>query len=179
MAESITLARPYANAAFEVAAAGNALAEWSDMLRTLAAVAANDKVSQLLKNPALTAQQQSGTLLSLCGDEISGKGQNLIGLLAENRRLALLPQIAEIYEVLKAAKEKSIDVELSTAYALSDDLVEKLTKALQKRLDRTVKLHTTVNKQLIGGAVIRAGDTVIDSSARGKLNKLAESLSSR
>jgi F-type H+-transporting ATPase subunit delta len=178
MAESITLARPYANAAFEVAVAGNALAKWSDMLKTLASVASNDKVSQLLKNPALTAEQQSDALLSICGDEISDKGQNLIRLLAENRRLALLPQIAEIFEVLKAAKEKSVDVELSTAYALSDDLVQNLIKALEKRLDRKVKLHTIVDKRLIGGAVIRAGDTVIDNSVRGKLNKLAESLSS-
>jgi len=178
MAESITLARPYANAAFEVAVAGKALAKWSDMLKTLASVAANDKVGQLLKNPALTAEQQSDALLSICGKEISDKGQNLIRLLAENRRLALLPQIAEIFEVLKAAKEKSVDVELSTAYALSDGLVKDLTKALEKRLDRKVKLHTIVDQQLIGGAVIRAGDTVIDNSVRGKLNKLAESLSS-
>lgn len=178
MAESITLARPYANAAFEVAVAGRSLAKWSAMLKTLASVTANEKVSQLLKNPALTAEQQSAALLSICGTEINPKGKNLVRLLAENRRLALLPQISEIFEVLKAAKEKSVDVELSTAYTLSAALVKKLTKALEKRLDREVKLHTVVDKQLIGGAVIRAGDTVIDNSVRGKLNKLAESLSS-
>ena len=178
MAESITLARPYANAAFEVAVADKALAEWSEMLKTLAAVAADDKVSSLLKNPALTAEKQSDALLAICGEEVTAKGKNMVRLLAENRRLPLLPEIAEIFDVLKAAKEKSVDVDLATAYALSDALVEQLTQALQKRLDRQVKLHTSVDQSLIGGAVIRAGDTVIDSSVRGKLNKLAESLSS-
>jgi F-type H+-transporting ATPase subunit delta len=178
MAESITLARPYANAAFEVAVADKALAEWSGMLKTLAAVTADGKVSTLLKNPALTADKQSDALLAICGNDISAKGKNMIRLLADNRRLPLLPEISEIFEVLKAAKEKSIDVELATAFTLSDALVEQLTQALQKRLDRQVKLHTSVDQSLIGGAVIRAGDTVIDSSVRGKLNKLAESLSS-
>lgn len=178
MAESITLARPYANAAFEVAVADKALADWSAMLGTLAAVAADVKVSSLLKNPSLTAEKQSDALLAICGEEVSDKGKTMVRLLADNRRLPLLPEIAQIFEVLKAAKEKSIDIELSTAYALSDALLEQLTQALQKRLDRQVKLHTSVDQGLIGGAVIRAGDTVIDSSVRGKLNKLAESLSS-
>lgn len=178
MAESITLARPYANAAFEVAVAGRGLAKWSEMLKTLAAIAANEKVSQVLKNPALTAEQQSDTLLQIYGAKIPVKGKNMVKLLAENHRLALLPQISAIFEELKAEKEKSIDVELTTAFALSKPLAEKLSKALQARLDRTIKLHTTVDKQLIGGVVIRAGDTVIDNSVRGKLNKLAESLSS-
>lgn len=178
MAESITLARPYANAAFEVAAVDNALAQWSFMLKMLAAVTSQAKISELLKSPALTAEKLSEALLLICGDSVSSKGSNLVRLLAENRRLVLLPQISELFDALKDAREKSIDVEISSAYALSDAVVASLTAALEKRLDRTVKLHRTVNKQLIGGVVIRAGDTVIDSSVRGKLNKLAESLSS-
>jgi F-type H+-transporting ATPase subunit delta len=102
----------------------------------------------------------------------------MVRLLADNRRLTLIPQISELFDTLKDAREKSIDVEVSSAYALSDAVVASLTAALEKRLDRTVKLHSKVNKQLIGGVVIRAGDTVIDNSVRGKLNKLAESLSS-
>src|SRR5690606_30601311 len=108
MAESITLARPYANAAFEVAAADNALAQWSQMLKTLAAVTSQAKISALLKNPALTAEKQSEALLSICGDDVSGKGSNMVRLLAENRRLALLPQISELFDTLKDAREKSI-----------------------------------------------------------------------
>lgn len=178
MAESITLARPYANAAFQVAAAEDGLAQWSQMLRTLAAVSVNDKVSALLKHPSLTADQQTKALLDVLGDELTDKGANLISLLADNRRLALLPQISELFEVLKANRERSVDVELTTAFPLSDDVVEHLGKALQQRLDRQVKMHSHVDKHLIGGVVIRAGDTVIDNSVRGKLNKLAESLSS-
>jgi F-type H+-transporting ATPase subunit delta len=144
----------------------------------LAAVTSQAKISELLKSPALTAEKLSEALLLICGDSVSSKGSNLVRLLAENRRLVLLPQISELFDALKDAREKSIDVEISSAYALSDAVVASLTAALEKRLDRTVKLHRTVNKQLIGGVVIRAGDTVIDSSVRGKLNKLAESLSS-
>lgn len=178
MAESITLARPYAKAAFDVALADNALGHWSAMLATLAAVTSDTKVAAILKNPLLTASQQAEKLLEICGDDVSEKGRNLVRLLADNRRLSLLPQITQIFDVYKAAQEKTIDVELSTAFALTDSVIEQLTAALQKRLDRTVKLHTSIDKGLIGGAVIRAGDTVIDNSVRGKLNKLAESLSS-
>lgn len=178
MAESITLARPYAKAAFEVAVADKTLTEWSDMLGTLASVSRDTKVSGLLSNPSLTADKQAAVLLDLCGDEVSGKGQQFVRLLAENGRLGLLPQVSELFDLLKAAQEKSVDVEMSTAFPLSDAVVEQLSAALQKRLERQVKLNTTVDEKLIGGVVIRAGDTVIDNSVRGKLNKLAESLSS-
>ena len=178
MAESITLARPYAKAAFEVAVADKTLTEWSDMLGTLASVSLDKKVSGLLYNPSLRADNQAAALLELCGDEVSDKGQQFVRLLAENRRLGLLPQISGLFDSLKAAQEKSVDVEMSTAFPLSDAVVEQLSAALQKRLERQVKLNTTVDEKLIGGVVIRAGDTVIDNSVRGKLNKLAESLSS-
>jgi F-type H+-transporting ATPase subunit delta len=178
MAESITLARPYAKAAFEAAMADKDLGTWSKMLSLLAALAANDKVRLQLTSPALSAAQQSGTLIKLCGDELSPKVQNLVKLLAENKRLVLLPEIAEIFEALKANQEKTVDVELSTAFALSSDVVNTLTQALQARLNRQINLQTKVDKHLIGGAVIRAGDTVIDSSVRGKLTKLAEAMNS-
>lgn len=178
MAESITLARPYANAAFEIAAEDNALAQWSQMLRTLATVTADEKVSALLNSPALTADQQTEVLVSVIGDELTDKGRNLVNLLAANRRLALLPEISGIFDDFKAAREKSVDVELQTAYPISDAVVEQLRQALQKKLDRDVKVHSRVDQHLIGGVVVRAGDTVIDNSVRGKLNKLAESLSS-
>src|SRR5690554_3501993 len=132
MAESITLARPYAKAAFEVAAADDTLAPWSQMLRTLATVTANEKISVLLKSPALTAEQQIEILLSVLGDEVTDKGANLLTLLAENRRLTLLPQISELFDILKAARETSVDVELTTAYPVSDAAAELLSEALHK-----------------------------------------------
>jgi len=178
MAESITLARPYAKAAFEVALASKELNEWSLALKVLANVAANELVRRRLLSPALTAAQQAETLTGLCGDEILPKTGNLVMLLADNKRLTLLNEISELFDALKANQEKTIDVELSTAFELNKDVVKKITQALQTRLNREIKLQTRVDKNLIGGALIRAGDTVIDSSVRGKLTKLAEAMNS-
>ncbi len=178
MAESITLARPYAKAAFEVALAAKELSDWSKSLQLLASVAANEAVRKKLLSPALTATQQAETLIGVCGDALSLKTQNLVRVLAENKRLTLLGEISELFDMLKANQEKSIDVELSTAFELNKDVVNKITQALQTRLNREIKLQTRVDKNLIGGAVIRAGDTVIDSSVRGKLTKLAEAMNS-
>lgn len=178
MAESITLARPYAKAAFEVALAANELDAWSQALRLLANVAENDKVRRRLLSPALTAAQQSETLINLCGDELSPKVHKLINVLVENKRLTLLVEIAELFEALKAVQESTVDVEMSTAFELNQEIVNKITQALKTRLNREIKLQIRVDKHLIGGAVIRAGDTVIDSSVRGKLTKLAEAMNS-
>jgi F-type H+-transporting ATPase subunit delta len=178
MAESITLARPYAKASFEVALAAGELSPWSQSLKLLASVAANDTVRKTMLSPALTAAEQASMLINLCGNELMPKAGNLIRLLAENKRLQLLPEISELFEALKANQEMTVDVELSTAFELNKDVVKKITQALQTRLNREIKLHTRVDKHLIGGAVIRAGDTVIDSSVRGKLTKLAEAMNS-
>lgn len=178
MAESITLARPYAKAAFEVALADKELGAWSQALRLLAGVAANETVQLQLLSPALTAAQQADTLIGLCKEDLSPKAQNFVRLLAENKRLTLLREVSELFDVLKANQEKTVDVELSTAFELNTDVVDKITQALQTRLNREINLQTRVDRHLIGGAVIRAGDTVIDSSVRGKLTKLAEAMSS-
>lgn len=178
MAESITLARPYAKASFEVALAAGELSTWSQSLKLLASVAANDIVRKTMLSPALTAAEQASMLIKLCGDELMPKAGNLIRLLAENKRLQLLPEISELFEALKANQEMTVDVELSTAFELNKDVVKKITQALQTRLNREIKLQTHVDRNLIGGAVIRAGDTVIDSSVRGKLTKLAEAMNS-
>ena len=178
MAESITLARPYAKAAFEVALAGNELGAWSQALSLLAKVAENEQVRRRLLSPSLTAAQQAETLINLCGDELTPKVHKLLNLLAENKRLTLLGEISELFEALKAAQESTVDVELSSAFELNQEVVNKITQALKTRLNREIKLLTRVDKNLIGGAVIRAGDTVIDSSVRGKLTKLAEAMNS-
>ena len=178
MAELTTLARPYAKAAFEVAVADGGLKNWSKMLAVAASVAVNDSVAAVLSSPALAAEQLAQSLIEVCGDELDDKGQNFVRLLAENKRLSLLPEISMLFEVLKANQEKSVDVEITTAFEISSDISNKLAKALKTRLQREIKLATRVNQNLIGGAVIRAGDTVIDNSIRGKLSKLAESMNS-
>ncbi len=178
MAELTTLARPYAKAAFEVALQENALDSWSKMLTLAAAVAGNDAVSSILTDPSLSSDQIAQSFTELCGEELDTKGQNFMRLLAENKRLVLLPQISFLFENLKANQEKSVDVKITTAFEISSDISKKLAQALKSRLQREIKLATSVDQTLIGGAVIRAGDTVIDNSVRGKLSKLAESMNS-
>jgi F-type H+-transporting ATPase subunit delta len=178
MAEIITLARPYAKAAFEVALADSDLESWSKMLAVLASVADEGPVATMLSSPALAAEQLAQCLIDVCGDELDSKGQNFIRLLAENKRLDLLSGISTLFEALKANQEKSVDVEITTAFEISSDVSDKLAQALKTRLQREIKLATRVNQSLIGGAVIRAGDTVIDNSVRGKLSKLAELMNS-
>lgn len=178
MAELTTLARPYAKAVFEVALGDNELDKWSKMLTVCAAVAEHEKVSAVLSSPVLSDHQLAQTFIELCGDEVNEKGGNFIQILAENKRLPLLPELHELFEELKANQEKTIDVEISTAFEISAEVAEKLAQSLSKRLQREIKLETSVNKSLIGGAIIRAGDSVIDSSVRGKLKKLAESMNS-
>lgn len=178
MAESTTLARPYAKAAFEVAVQDGSLDQWSKMLGLSAAVAAQESVNAVLKDPSLSSAQITDSFISVCGDDLDEKGKNFVRLLAENKRLLLLPEVASLFEILKANQEKSVDVEITTAFQISSEIADKLAGALKSRLEREINLATNVDQAILGGAVIRAGDTVIDSSVRGKLTKLAESINS-
>lgn len=176
MAESITLARPYARAAFEVAVADGQLQEWSGGLSSLAALAAEKKIRALLASPALTAADKSAAVLEVLGEVFSKKFANFIVALAENKRLTLLPEIRDLFLVLKADYEKAVDVSVTTAYPINADLLDKLSRALAEKLGRRVKLSSAVDQSLLGGALIRAGDTVIDGSVKGRLTRLAETM---
>lgn len=176
MAELTTLARPYAKAAFIVAKTDKDLAGWSKALEVAAGVSAHEKVQDLLGSPSLTAEQKSESFCALCGSDLNEKQQNFVHALSQNRRLTLLPEIAELFELYKATHEKSIDVSIESAFEMGSDLEKQLISALSKKLERDVTLSTSVNESLLGGALIRAGDTVIDGSVRGRLAKLAESL---
>lgn len=178
MAELSTLARPYAKAAFEYASAANHLQGWSTSLATAAAVTQQTAVQQLLSSPNYTAEQQANAVIEICGDQLSDKEQNFLRIVAENRRLQLLPQVSAQFNVMKANREKAVDVDVVSATELDDEQQQKLSDALSVKLERTVKLQVSVDKSLLGGALIRAGDTVIDGSIRGRLAKLAESLNS-
>lgn len=178
MAELTTLARPYAKAAFEYAQTHQQLADWSAALGVLAAVSQDDTVRQLLKEPQLTSSAKAQSLIDVCGDKLNAPAQNFVRTVAENKRLELLPTIAEMYEQLKAEQEKSVEVEVTSAFTLSKEQQDKLAKALSARLSREVRLHASEDASLIGGVIIRAGDLVIDGSVRGKLAKLAEALKS-
>ena len=178
MAELTTLARPYAKAAFEHAQAHQQLANWSAMLGLAAAVSLDDTMQRVLKAPRLTSTEKATTFVEVCGDKFAAQAQNFIRVIAENDRLALLPDVFALFELYKAEQEKSIDVDVTSAFALSDEQQDKLAKVLSARLGREVRLHAAEDATLIGGVLIRAGDLVIDGSVRGKLAKLAEALKS-
>ena len=178
MAELSTLARPYAKAVFEYALAAGKLAEWSQQLATAAAVCQQETVLNVLSSPSLTADQLAQTVVDVCGDTLDEQGRNFVKVVAENKRLALLPEIFSQFELLKANQEKSVDVEVVSAYQLAEATQEKLSQALTAKLQRTVKLDSVVDSSLLGGVVIRAGDLVIDGSVRGRLDKLAEAMNS-
>jgi F-type H+-transporting ATPase subunit delta len=178
MAELSTLARPYARAAFEYALDHNELTQWYGQLATVAAVAAHDAMAAVLGNPALTAAQQADKLSAVCGDALSVQARNFIAILAANKRLALLPEIYELFAQYKADREKSVDVEVVSAFDLPASVRDKLAQALGRKLERQVTVQTSTDSNLLGGVLIRAGDLVIDGSVRGKLDRLAEAMTS-
>jgi len=178
MAELSTLARPYAKAAFEYAVEAEALQGWSDSLALTGTVAQQPALSKLLSSPSATAVQQADAFKDICGDQLLAACQNFISILSENRRLQLLPQISQQFEIMKANREKAVDVDIVAARELDAGQQKTLSDALSAKLERKVNLQVSLDKSLLGGAVIRAGDTVIDGSIRGRLTKLAESLNS-
>jgi len=178
MAELSTLARPYAKAAFEFAVDASDLKGWADTLSISAVVTQHAAVVKLLGSPGSTPAYQAATIIDLCGDVLDASGRNFIIILSENRRLTLLPQISYQFEVMKANREKAVDVDVVSAQPLDAEQQKMLSEALRLKLQRKVNMQVSLDKSLLGGAVIRAGDTVIDGSIRGRLTKLAESLNS-
>lgn len=178
MAELNTVARPYTKAAFEYALDKGNLDQWSTMLSAAAQVVQDSTMAQVLTNPALTYEQKAEVLISVCEEQMDDAGKNFTVLLAENQRLALLPEIALQFARLKAAQEKKVDVDLTTAFPLDDAQQQKLAQALSTKLGREVKLTSQVDKSILGGVVVRSDDLVIDGSIRARLAKLAEAMNS-
>lgn len=176
MAESITIARPYAKASFEAAKASDALDLWSSMLAYASAIAKDENMVVVLDHPALTDQEKADVFCDTCAENLNEQTQNLVRVLSENDRIGLLPEIANLFEALKAQLEQSVDVQVESAFDLGSEQQEKLAQALSTKLDRKVNVTSTVNELLMGGAIIRANDLVIDASVRGKLAKLAEAV---
>ena len=176
-AELPTVARPYARAAFSYALEQDGgLEQWSRMLQLLAAAVCESAVQGALDDPLSTTDDKTRLLVNLMGDDLSDQGRNFIGVLAEYDRLALLPTVSEQFEVLKANHEQTLDVSVTSAFEVSDDDQQKLSAALQNKLKRDINIETEVDKALIGGVLIRAEDTVIDDTVRGRLARLAQAL---
>ena len=179
MAENITLARPYAKAVFELDRDQGALDAWSKTLAALAGFCADAGVQELLTTPRASAPVRAeifAELAAKAGQKLDQQGRNFVGLLAENRRLGLLPEIAADFERLRAEAENTLDVELRAAMPVDAAEQKLIGEALHKKLGRKITLKYVQDKTLIGGAVIRAGDLVIDGSVREKLGRLAAEL---
>jgi F-type H+-transporting ATPase subunit delta len=176
MAEIATIARPYANAVFELAKRKRALDDWSRELAVLAAVTAEPAIKDVIDSPAATSQQKAYSVARVCGDDLSREGKQLLQVLAGNKRLHLLAEISAHYEELRAQEQATLEVEVVSAYALDAAEEKRIIEALARRFEREIVLTSRVDESLLGGAIIRAGDTVIDGSVKGKLEKLSETL---
>lgn len=176
MAELATIARPYANAVFELAKRENSLDQWSRMLGVLSATAGHETVALLLDSPDMPSSAKAYRLAQVCGDELDDRGKKFLQALAEHDRLELIGEVREQFEELRAEEQKSLDVEVISAFELTEAQNESLKAALHRKFDKDISIETRVDASLIGGAIVRAGDMVIDGSLRGKLNKLAANL---
>ena len=179
MAELTTIARPYAKAAFLFASEKGALDKWETMLGLAAALVEDPQMAQVLGNPRLSDSDKVKAFADVCGDQLDQDGANFIAQVAHNKRLPLLPMVFSLYHALVAAQQNVADVEVVSAYELDDSETSKLVDSLKKRFGQEVRVSKAVDADLIGGVIIRAGDTVIDASLRGRIQKLSEQLNTR
>ncbi|RFC35831.1 MAG: F-type H+-transporting ATPase subunit delta [Candidatus Nitrotoga sp. LAW] len=176
MAEAITVARPYAQAAFDEARGLDDLKGWSDILQSVAQAVINPEIHAIITSPRAVKSQLVALMLAFCGDKVSETQRNFIKLLIESQRLSLLPEIVMLFEIMRAEAEKNVDVVVTSAFDLSEAQKQKITAALKKRMGREIKLSCETDRKLLGGVIIRAGDKVIDGSARTHLSELANAL---
>lgn len=176
MSEAITVARPYAQAAFEEAQKLLDLKGWSEMLLPLAEAVCHPEMRALITSPRADKSQIEKLMVGLLGTQATVQQHNFIRVLADNQRLLFLPEIAAIFETLRAEAEKTVNVVVDSAFELSDSQQEKIVSSLRARMNREIKLVCKVNKELLGGVVIRAGDKVIDGSARARLGEMEYAL---
>ena len=178
MAERATIARPYAKAAFEAALPGRAVAQWSAGLTVAAEIVADPRVTALIKNPEVATADIAEFIIGVAATKLDARMQNFVRILAENHRLLLLPEILAHYEVMRADVENTVDVEVISAVKLDAAQADKLTGALTTRLKRRANMRNSVDASLLGGAIIHAGDLVIDGSLKGRLQRLRTELTS-
>jgi len=180
MAENVTLARPYAEAAFQLATSGNALAAWSDVLARLSAVAARPEMEECIGNPRLSPEQLARLCLDVAASDVkltlSTDQQNFVRVLADNDRLIVLPEINELFNELKHGHEGVKDAEITSAFVLDDAALKTLVADLERKFRCKIQATVKVDAELIGGVRIAVGDEVIDASVRGKLAAMATAL---
>lgn len=176
MSELATMARPYALAAFKRAKETQSTELWAQNLVFLSAVLSNKELVIIIDNPKLSKQRLLELMLDICEQQISHEALNFLKLLIANDRLALVPDISLVFETYKAEDEGYLDVEVATAYAFSEDGEKKFAATLEKTFSKKVRMKVTVDKSLIGGVLVRAGDRVIDGSIKGRLQTMKKAL---
>jgi F-type H+-transporting ATPase subunit delta len=172
MAELVTIARPYAEAVFRIALENKALPSWSERLSLLSAIAGDGQMRSCIGNPELSAAQKSELFKSLAGDALAGSEANLIDVLAANERLSALPEIANLFEKLKAGQEGVKEATIYSAFPINDRQLKALVEDLATRFNTRLTAEVVVDQSLIGGVKIVVGDQVLDTSVRGKLESL-------
>jgi len=177
MAEKSTIARPYAQAIFSLASDQKRLSEWSDQLALAATVVSDAGMESLIGNPRVAKDKIVALVVDVCGKKLDKAGQDMIRVLVDNDRLELLPEIFRQYEAYRAEAEKVVKAHVTSAFLVSSKQKSDIISALKKRLGREVTLECQVDKSLLGGAIIRAGDMVIDGSITGHLDRLTHALS--
>jgi F-type H+-transporting ATPase subunit delta len=177
MAEKATIARPYARAAFAYASSGKSLAAWSDALNAAALVVSDARVRKLIGNPKVAPKQLVDFIIDVVGSKADANVRNFFDELVRNRRIGLLPQVAAMFDDMRNQVENIAEVQVTSAVALNDAQRQRLADALKKRLKKDVRLQCSVDASLIGGAVIRSGDLVIDGSLRARLERLSGAMS--
>ena len=176
MAEQITIARPYAEAAFALAREQNALPVWAEMLRIATAVAEDPQMRAALDNPKLSASDKEALFLSICGDRLNAEGRNFVRVLIGAERIGLMAEIRDLFGALKDADEGLARASITSAFALSDAELADLKRALERRFGKKIETTVSIDRELIGGAKIVVGDTVIDASVKGELQAMATHL---
>jgi len=174
--DNLTLARPYAKAVFELALEKQSFAQWTALLQTAAIVCLDERVAKLIANPLVSTEKVTELFLGVCEKVLDEQGKRFIQVLASNKRLGLLPEIEVLYEAYRAEHEKVLEVDVATFMPMSDDEQQQLQVALQQRFQKQVSLKCSIDKDLIGGAVIVADGLVIDGSVRGKLQRMASNI---
>ena len=176
MSDFTTAARPYAKAVYDIASQNGAIESWNEALSNLANVVVNDQMSDLLSDPEMSKLQKGKLIIDVMGKNLDEQQQNLVRLMAENGRLMLMPDVLDQFEVARAKAENKIDAQVISAFELTAEQTDELVKTLKNKLGCDITLTTTVDESLIGGVVIKAGDTIIDASMKSQLDSLALSL---
>ncbi len=178
MAEALTIARPYAEAVFRLAKAGNTLPAWSNILQFASVVAGDERIRVLLSDPEVSTKRLGELLLGICGNKLSNEGRNFILLLVENKRVEVLPEVSDLFEQLKAQHEGVLEAKVASAFKMTDQQLKDLVVGLESKFKRKIEAKVNVNPSLIGGVKVDIGDEVFDASVRGKLEAMSVALKS-